>query len=60
MRDAPDARLVGITSTLPELRLRYGPNAYVEGLQQPGISVPSLYEWQRERRLKGRDSDHPR
>ena len=60
VRDAPDARLIGITSNLPELRLRYGPNAYVEGLQQPGISVPSLYEWQRERRLRGHDSDHPR
>lgn len=56
VRDAPDARLVGVVGQRATLGLRYGPNTYVEGLQRAGLAVPSLYEWQRRRRLIQPDS----
>ncbi len=49
--DAPSARLIGLVGT-PALKLTYGPNAHIEGLNRPGLAVPSLFEYQLERRLK--------
>jgi hypothetical protein len=48
--DGVGARLVGITANYP-VKLVYGPDPYVEGLNRPGIAVPSLYEYQLKRRL---------
>lgn len=59
VRDAPDARLVGLLSDAPDMRLRYEPNTYAEGLQRAGLAVPSLYEWQLERRITPPDFGHP-
>lgn len=49
-KDAPSAIFVGLTGTRP-ITLRYGPNAYREGINRPGIAVPSLYRYQLEARL---------
>jgi hypothetical protein len=48
--DGPGAYLVGISGTLP-IRLTYGPDAVIEGLNRPGIAVPSLYTYQLQQRL---------
>lgn len=53
INDAPSARLVGIYGSKP-IKLQYGPNVYKEGINKPGITVPSLYEFQLEQRLKAR------
>ncbi|HVJ14870.1 MAG TPA: hypothetical protein VM686_05495, partial [Polyangiaceae bacterium] len=42
--DAGPARIVGLHGSAP-LELVY-PNAYVEGLNRPGLAVPSLYAYQ--------------
>jgi hypothetical protein len=46
---APKARIVGLYGNAP-LEVEYGPNPYIEGLNRPGIAVPSLYEYQLRRR----------
>jgi hypothetical protein len=48
--NGPSARLVGITANYPMV-IDYGPNAYMEGINQEGIEVPSLYEYQLKKRL---------
>jgi hypothetical protein len=50
VRENPSARLVGIYGNVP-IDLTYGPNGYLEGINRPGINIPSLYEYQLERRL---------
>jgi hypothetical protein len=60
IRDAPDARVVGMRNDAEEISLRYGPDTYVEGLQRTGLAVPSLFAWQLERRLTRPGSAHPR
>ncbi len=52
LKDAPAARIVGLV-TDPPIELDYGPGAYIEGLNRPGLAVPSLYEYQLKARLKG-------
>ena len=51
-RHAPDARIVGLRGPEPTLSIRYGPSPYIEGLNQTGILVPSLYEYQLNRRTR--------
>jgi hypothetical protein len=53
IQDAPRARIVGLRGNHP-FSLQYGPDAYVEGLNRPGIAVPSLYDYQLRRRLAAR------
>ncbi len=43
--EGPHARIVGFSANRP-ITFEYGPDAYVEGVNRPGISVPSLYEYQ--------------
>ena len=50
-RNAPEARIVGLRGPRESLSFRYGPSAYVEGLNRKGIAVESLYEYQLEQRL---------
>jgi hypothetical protein len=47
--DGPSARLVGLTANYP-MEITYGPNAYMEGVNKPGIAFPSLYEYQLQKR----------
>lgn len=54
LKGVPDgvaARIVGVTANHP-VKLQYEPDPYVEGLNKPGIAVPSLYEHQLKARLK--------
>jgi hypothetical protein len=52
--EAPHSRIVGLHSDEDiELDIDYGPSAYIEGLNQPNIAVPSLYEYQLQRRQAG-------
>lgn len=56
INDAPEARLVGLRGMDGvQLRLEYGPDAYIEGLNKSGIAIPSLYEYQLSRRLEGKN-----
>ena len=48
---APNARLIGLTGNAPIDLERYGPKAYIEGLNRSGIAVLSLYDYQLHRRL---------
>ncbi len=50
--NGPSARLVGITANYP-MKISYGPGCYMEGINQPGIAVSSLYEYQLKKRLSG-------
>ncbi len=50
--NGPSARLVGITANYP-MKITYGPGCYMEGINQPGIAVNSLYEYQLKKRLSG-------
>lgn len=45
MSNAPSARIVGLLGN-PPISLRYGPDAYIEGLNVENISIPSLYQYQ--------------
>lgn len=49
--DSPSERLVGITGNYP-ITIEYPINTYFEGMNKPGIEVPSLYKYQLERRMK--------
>ena len=51
--DGPSARIVGLHANYP-LALDYAPDPYVEGLNRPGIAVPSLYDYQLRQRLGDR------
>ncbi len=51
-RYAPDARIVGLRGPEQKLSIRYGPSPYIEGLNQTGLLVPSLYEYQLNRRTR--------
>ncbi len=53
IKDAPNARLVGFSANLP-FELIYDPTAYVEGLGKFYTSIPSLYEYQLNKRLNGK------
>ena len=50
---APAARLVGFTGNAPVEIERYHPDPYIEGTNKPYLAVPSLYEYQLTKRLKG-------
>lgn len=49
--EGPHARIVGFSANRP-IAFKYGPEAYIEGVNRPGIAVPSLYEYQLRQRLK--------
>lgn len=54
LRGVPDgvaARIIGVTANHP-MKLEYTPDPYVEGLNKPNIAVPSLYDYQLQRRRK--------
>jgi hypothetical protein len=51
---APNARIISVYGSDKPIEWEYGPNAYVEGLNENGIAVPSLYEYQLEQRLDGK------
>ncbi len=48
--DGPGAYLIGISGNLP-IHLTYGPDPVIEGLNRPGIALPSLYTYQLQQRL---------
>ena len=48
--DAPEARLIGIRGETTAVHFDYGPAPYIEGLNKKGISVPSLYRYQLNKR----------
>lgn len=52
MSDGPRARLVGVRGNLP-IKIEYGPNAYIEGVNEEFSEAPSLYHYQLKKRLKG-------
>ncbi len=49
-KEGPHARIVGFSANR-DVRFNYGPDAYLEGINRPGIAVPSLYEHQLRQRL---------
>ena len=49
--DGPSAYLIGLSSDAT-LMFTYGPGTYTEGLGRTDIAVPSLYDYQLERRLE--------
>jgi len=52
IEEAPHARLVGVRGNVP-LMFDYSPDPYVEGTNEPGIAISSLYAYQLEKRLSG-------
>jgi hypothetical protein len=48
--DAPEARLIGIIGEETAVHFQYSPAPYIEGLNRHGISVPSLYRYQLDKR----------
>ena len=48
--NGPSTYFIGLTSNAP-LMFKYGPNAYIEGSNQPNIATPSLYDYQLNRRI---------
>jgi hypothetical protein len=50
--DAPEARIIGLHNEDGDIELDYGPAPYVEGLNEKGIAVESLYTYQSRQRLK--------
>lgn len=51
--EGPHGRLIGFDADR-DLSIRYGPHAYIEGTNRPGIGEPSLYSYQYRRRMQGR------
>ena len=51
LKDAPESRLIGIVGENADIKFHYEPNAYIEGINKKGISVPSLYQHQLHQRL---------
>lgn len=50
MKDGPSARLIGVHANMP-LTIKYGPNAYLEWVNQKVTWVPSLYDYQLKQRM---------
>ncbi|MBT8038612.1 MAG: glycoside hydrolase family 55 protein [Gammaproteobacteria bacterium] len=50
MEDGPGARVIGVSANLP-IGVKYGPNAYIEGVGTYYSEIPSLYLNQLNRRL---------
>jgi len=50
INDGPHARFIGLRANVP-LKLDYGPDVYVEGLNRGGVAVPSLFDYQLKKRL---------
>ncbi len=50
LAEGPDARIVGVSGNR-KFKLDYRPQPYVEGLNQKMKDVPSLYQWQLNKRL---------
>ena len=50
-KDAPEARMIGITGPGAGVKFDYGPAPYIEGLNARGITIPSLYHYQLATRL---------
>jgi hypothetical protein len=50
--EGPDARIVGVWGNR-SFAIDYRPTPYVEGLNERPVAVPSLYDWQLQRRLAG-------
>lgn len=55
INDGLGAILVGVSGNVP-IDLKYGPAAYMEGLNRANIAVPSLYAHQLNRRLAGKSN----
>ncbi|MGJ8693569.1 MAG: glycosyl hydrolase family 28-related protein [Thalassotalea sp.] len=53
IKDAPNGRIVGFSSNLP-IELKYDPSVYLEGIGHFYTNVPSLYEYQLNKRLNGK------
>jgi hypothetical protein len=51
MKDGPLARILGVSGNIL-VAVEYGPDAYIEGINQYYQDVPSLYTWQLDNRLK--------
>ncbi|SHG46207.1 hypothetical protein SAMN05443549_104138 [Flavobacterium fluvii] len=51
MEDGPFARIIGVHGN-QNFKLEYGPDAYIEFLNQPIQKEPSLYDYQLKKRLK--------
>jgi len=51
MKDGPYARLVGISGNHP-VEVQYGPSAHIEMVNQVPSTIPSLYQYQLDLRLK--------
>lgn len=51
MKDGPFARVIGITGN-HNIEVSYGPNAYIENINEALEYVPSLYNYQLKKRLK--------
>ncbi len=51
LNDAPSARLIGLHGSLP-IKLNYGPDAYIKGLNDSNIKQKSLYQYQLQKRLQ--------
>lgn len=54
IQDGPFARLIGISGDQP-VNVKYGPAAYIEGINQYYQDIPSLYYYQLKQRLKGQN-----
>lgn len=53
MKDGPKARLFGISANLP-VKVEYGPDAHIEGVNSYYQHEPSLYRYQLRQRLQNR------
>jgi len=49
MTDGPNARIIGVNANKP-VKVTYGPNAYIEGINTTMKEVPSLYQYQLQKR----------
>ncbi|WP_230407903.1 glycoside hydrolase family 55 protein [Flavobacterium hydrocarbonoxydans] len=51
MKDGPFARIIGVSGN-QKFELKYEPDAYIEFLNSPLDAIPSLYDYQLQKRLK--------
>ncbi|KIQ16889.1 hypothetical protein RT99_19765 [Flavobacterium sp. MEB061] len=51
MKDGPFARIIGVNGNA-KFEVKYEPDAYIEFLNMPMEKVPSLYDYQLQRRMK--------
>ncbi|MDZ7752519.1 MAG: glycosyl hydrolase family 28-related protein [Gammaproteobacteria bacterium] len=56
LADGPSARIIGLHGSAP-FEIDYGPNAWIEGLNTPVTTIPSLYEYQLKQRLDRKHLD---